>query len=635
VTPLERRERDRAQTRELQQRREASTLRRIPRSGATPEEVHDRLLLAGTLTGGTPLDVTRRALRSLAERGEVHELAGVYYPSGAPSQGPRTGAPALGEGSVAIDAAPAPGATAGSEPSAVLHAEPAGESVVTVPLSLGCALEGADAGDHGSTDGATGGAAPSSVGDESPGRVAAPEGVVVVHSGDIPRSDEPPAAPAGVTEPSCSERAPSPPTTPPEPSMDAPAPIPSNRSDGRSFRLAREGLGLSQMQVVRRIGMPPSTLSPRLSMWERGRGGMYPDVIPKLWAALGIDAAPPSPPSPKSPLGEVATASGGDLSWTAPAWLAEALDLDDGDPAGREEVEAALRGYAPRRDPDDIVRRLAEALGMGAPASVTADRVLEEAAGLTASLDTLHGEHARALTLGNQRIHLLEQQLAGMLLERDAAAFRADQAEPFMAKLGTLLDDVPAAQRLQYIEMILQHRSRCSAWLAQIDAALGSDCDRSQAEGSLGEVAQEWRLAQIAEVAARADEAAQVRRERDQALDQLSIRDNRLAAAEHGARVMQAERDEWRTRAESQKAPAPQYFVAVDYGDRPDLDLLDELRSRAAASGLRPPLRGGHAAFIAYLTGWLEAHGVITAPPPDTRRAAPEAPQDEEGPCPA
>jgi hypothetical protein len=625
VTPLERRERDRAQTRELQQRREASTLRRIPRSGATPEEVHDRLLLAGTLTGGTPLDVTRRALRSLAERGEVHELAGVYYPSGAPSQGPRTGAPALGEGSVAIDAAPAPGATAGSEPSAVLHAEPAGESVVTVPLSLGCALEGADAGDHGSTDGATGGAAPSSVGDESPGRVAAPEGVVVVHSGDIPRSDEPPAAPAGVTEPPCSERASS--SSPPG------APV---RSYPEVHAYVADHPGVLYADCARALGLNQGTLRGRVrthgaSMGIVERAGGDPWML-RLYLAEN-DAS--SPPSPKSPLGEVATASGGDLSWTAPAWLAEALDLDDGDPAGREEVEAALRGYAPRRDPDDIVRRLAEALGMGAPASVTADRVLEEAAGLTASLDTLHGEHARALTLGNQRIHLLEQQLAGMLLERDAAAFRADQAEPFMAKLGTLLDDVPAAQRLQYIEMILQHRSRCSAWLAQIDAALGSDCDRSQAEGPSGEAAQEWRLAQIAEVAARADEAAQVRRERDQALDQLSIRDNRLAAAEHGARVMQAERDEWRTRAESQKAPAPQYFVAVDYGDRPDLDLLDELRSRAAASGLRPPLRGGHAAFIAYLTGWLEAHGVITAPPPDTRRAAPEAPQDEEGPCPA
>ena len=406
---------------------------------------------------------------------------------------------------------------------------------------------------------------------------------------------------------------------------------PPDRTDGRSFRLAREAQGLSQSEVIRRAALPAKTVGPRLSMWERGRGAMYPEAIPALWAALGSVPAstPPSPPppSPKSPLGEAATASGGGLGWTAPAWLAEALDLDDGDPAGREEVEAALRSYAPRRDPDDLVCRVAQALGMGAPASVTAERVLEEAAALTAALDTLHGDHARALTLGNQRIHFLEQELAGMLLERDAAAFRADQAEPFMAKLGALLDDVPAHQRLQYIEMILQHRSRCSAWLAQIDAALGSDCDRSQADSPAGEAAQEWRLAQIAEVAARADEAAQVRRERDQALDQLSIRDNRLAAAEHGARVMQAERDEWRTRAESQKAPAPQYFVGIDFGHRPELGLLEELRGRAAASGLRPPLRGGPLAFVAYLTGWLESNGVITAPPRETH--------GEEGPCPA
>lgn len=41
-------------------------------------------------------------------------------------------------------------------------------------------------------------------------------------------------------------------------------------------------------------------------------------------------------------------------------------------------------------------------------------------------------------------------------------------------------------------------RSRCSTWLAQIDHALGSECDRTQAASPEGDEAQAWRLGTIA-----------------------------------------------------------------------------------------------------------------------------------------
>ena len=64
----------------------------------------------------------------------------------------------------------------------------------------------------------------------------------------------------------------------------------------------------------------------------------------------------------------------------------------------------------------------------------------------------------------------------------------------------------------------------------------------------------------------------------------------------------------------------PTLFVATDFGcsASPDvLALLEELGERASRSGLRVPRRGGPAGLLAYLIGWLEAHGVITAPSPE------------------
>lgn len=62
---------------------------------------------------------------------------------------------------------------------------------------------------------------------------------------------------------------------------------------------------------------------------------------------------------------------------------------------------------------------------------------------------------------------------------------------------------------------------------------------------------------------------------------------------------------ELRTRAEQQPTV-----------DEVALELLSELRDRAEASGLRVPRSWNAAVLIAYLTGWLEASGSITAPVP-------------------
>lgn len=95
---------------------------------------------------------------------------------------------------------------------------------------------------------------------------------------------------------------------------------------------------------------------------------------------------------------------------------------------------------------------------------------------------------------------LLEQDLRDLRLEVDVANARADRAGHHAAQFGALLDryDVPSSLRLSYVETALLHRSRCSTWLAQIDHALGSECDRTQAASPEGDEAQAWRLGTIA-----------------------------------------------------------------------------------------------------------------------------------------
>lgn len=621
MSPLERRERDKAATRALQAQRERSALVRITRKGVTATELHDRLLLVGALTGGSPLDVTRRTLASLAEQGHVHELAGVYYPGAAPSQGPRTGAPALGDEG-ATGAPPAPGATAGSEPSAAADAAPAGEPALDAHVVPGGCAPTRTTGDegHGATAGATEGAAPLRVGDESPGRVAAPEGVLAGVAGEDPaHPDEPPAAPAGVTEPSCSERAPLPlPPSSPEP------PVSNSRKtrapgvaeleahlaahpDGTSYNNAARALGCSPSHVRQLVGRSEGQIA--------AHAGPY-TILLRLVS---------SSPSPASSPGVAEPASGGDLAWTAPAWLAEALDLDDGDPAGREEVEAALRNYAPpRRDPDDLVCRVAQALGMGAPASATADRVIEEATALAAALQ------GRRTELDDARARAERYLGSNRLLEQDVSALRGVLSGVCDAlDVGTNASALVAAQdaglrladlRAQVEEAQAERdeaqavRDRARARIHQLEHDVAALADAREEQGALRR--------QVAELQREGREIDDARGaallERDRALDDL--------------RLVQAQCNEFHVRLTEERRKGPQYFVAVDYGDRPDLDLLDELRSRAAASGLRPPLRGGHAAFIAYLTGWLEREGTITAPPEE--RPAVRL-HDEEGPCPA
>lgn len=183
----------------------------------------------------------------------------------------------------------------------------------------------------------------------------------------------------------------------------------------------------------------------------------------------------PANPSSARPPGEVSPASGEAQGTDAPAGPGSLVDWSS------IERDALVRQLAEAHE--DLARARAEldavraTFGGGPPAPLLA--------------------MAQGAALERQHLH---ERAATLKLELDAAAARADRADQYIGQLGTLLDryDVPASLRLSYVETALKHRSRCSAWLAQIDHALGSDCDRTQADSPEGEAAQAWRLAQIA-----------------------------------------------------------------------------------------------------------------------------------------
>lgn len=341
-------------------------------------------------------------LRELAERGEAYEDEGVWRlgpklgPSGAVKP---DGARAPSD----TTAGPAPVVQAGAAPAieadgAVLISGEVGATVVTRVESAPPSAHGVDRYEAGPADS-------TSRCEGSPPPLIPPGGAPPTKPETLTTTVEPVASVAGVQRQADrleaqdtrtsgkrgleSRSAESP--THPRPTMP--------EDSAHAYVLDHPGCSLSALAVA--LGQDITALGrtlradPRFAVLKAGPHRSAPVTI----YAVSPPSSPLSPPP-----GESAPASGGGLAWAAPGWLAEALDLDDGDPAGREEVEAALRGYAPRRDPDDIVHRVAAALGMGAPASVTAERVVEEAAVLTAALET--SRHQSAETLESVRYEL-------------------------------------------------------------------------------------------------------------------------------------------------------------------------------------------------------------------------------------
>lgn len=121
----------------------------------------------------------------------------------------------------------------------------------------------------------------------------------------------------------------------------------------RLAALVERDPGISVTLAARSLGTSTTTVSsasrdPRIRREKRAT---------EQGAPVALFPAEPSPrspePSPRESTLQPGPSGSDPAEWRAPAWLAAALHLDDGDVVTRENVEAALRNYAPPRDPDD------------------------------------------------------------------------------------------------------------------------------------------------------------------------------------------------------------------------------------------------------------------------------------------
>lgn len=463
----ERREQDRAKARTTQVRREGAALRRL-RGGVTVHELHDRLILSCVLAVGTPLDVTRRTLANLAEQGRAHERDGAWHPGSAPASvadiQDRPGTEARAEGQ---------GSTPDLGPGALVLGAPSEQQPEDLPARSSAAPEvttGAGVETPGLPSRDIGAGGPRDAGACDAGTPATTESRVRVPDGP----PLPPAAPEAVV---------------PAPTVE----------DLEALVLEAPGLTLSA--YAKRLGTYSSLVgalaakSTAIRRQKRGesRGDpvlLYPNT---------------SSPSPASSLGVVEPASGGGLS------------TDEADLL-RDEADERIRVVTRQRDAahEDLARARAE---------LDAVRATFTASGPPGPLLAM----AQGAALERRHLH---ERAATLKLELDAAAERArlleaGKSEPApgwalrsLAEVDELLGidlgaetGLPEAQRirLRYLETALGHRSRCSSWFAQIDHALGSDSDRTQAEGVAGDAVQQWRLDAIRERDAAQAEVASLR----------------------------------------------------------------------------------------------------------------------------